>query len=100
MRSMKRSAYRGWRRAVALIGIALSIGGLIFLPPHTGSWYGYFPLVFLVICGWFFMLMEWRDARMLRDRKRRGACPQCGYDLRAGTDGCPECGTPLKSTSV
>lgn len=51
----------------------------------------WFLLVLLSITPAFWLR---RTVRQIR-RKRRGLCPQCGYDLRASTDKCPECGSSI-----
>ena len=43
-----------------------------------------------------------RGAGALRRRARRrsGACPGCGYDLRATPGRCPECGAPVSASTA
>ena len=45
------------------------------------------PLYWLVTTARTFLQEEQRN-----DRRTRGLCPTCGYDLRATPDRCPECG--------
>jgi hypothetical protein len=56
-----------------------------------------FPMELPAILFAAFPALAIRRALRRRNRRRRGRCLQCGYDLRASTERCPECGTPLLS---
>ncbi len=48
--------------------------------------------IFYAAILWLLSLGPWFALRRL-DRRRRGLCPACGYDLgHAQHDTCPECG--------
>ena len=63
-----------------LIGIPLQIPAFLFALPM--AWY----------------VLRTGHRRRLRDERRsRGLCIECGYDLRASPQRCPECGTIARS---
>ena len=72
---------------------------------HAGTYEGSpFWNVSVAIPFWLpFVLLSappafWVSAKFrLWRRRRSGACPSCGYDLRASTGRCPECGTRINS---
>jgi hypothetical protein len=69
-----------------VLGFALSRDG-----PEKMIW---LPLWFVVAAG---LLGCTLFGRFGFRKRKRGLCPQCGYDLRASPDGCPECGTAIIS---
>lgn len=50
----------------------------------------------MVLCAPIFA--DWLDWHS--PRKPKHACPECGYDLRAGHDKCPECGYAEQATET
>jgi hypothetical protein len=64
---------------------------------YTTNIKSYFvPLWFCCIVFSILPLIQY--PRILRRlyRRRRGLCPDCGYDLRASPTKCPECGTTIQ----
>jgi hypothetical protein len=47
----------------------------------------------LILCGAVALFRRSAKRSLREQRRRAGACPHCGYDLRATPERCPECGT-------
>ena len=67
-------------------------------PPNFWQGVGDVPLwYFTAIFALFPLAMWWRPFRYFQ-RRRRGVCPSCGYNLTGNVSGvCPECGKPISS---
>lgn len=72
-------------------------------PPSPSSYMPWLIVRVLVIPLWLpivalavFPSIWLRQICVARNRRCRGACPDCGYNLTGNTTGvCPECGTPV-----
>jgi hypothetical protein len=53
----------------------------------------WFFLLVMVLVGWWILRQQGKWLR--RERRERGLCEACGYDLRESTERCPECGTEI-----
>jgi len=76
----------------------LTCTGMMWLPSNTlNVWFRVaFTLFWSLHCGAYVFAIHrsFVHDRQRRedDRRRRGCCTACGYDLRATPDRCPECG--------
>jgi hypothetical protein len=75
--------------------------GISYFAPRTyryGGTYGGFIIHYRTVFAACFLVPAMITTRRIlrhrrhRERRRRGLCPACGYDLRATPERCPECG--------
>jgi hypothetical protein len=82
---------------------SISVWKFGFLRADMGSELGYrstvrewaFPMELPALLFAAFPALTIRRALRRRNRRQRGRCLECGYDLRASTKRCPECGRPI-----
>lgn len=116
-RGVELSVYRGsfWYHDTEWIGIGRAPragwGRYAFVnePPSVNAWrqnfrdirdYNPWGTLVVVPLAWLFLpavgLIGWSGLQRVRraNRRRRGACVQCGYSMTGNVSGCcPECGT-------
>jgi hypothetical protein len=85
-----------WIGGVLIVGFSSTDAGRRVFESDRNYW------IFLGVVFALFMSLRTvahfvdRRARAIRhQRSARGACPDCGYDLRASKDRCPECGREI-----
>ncbi|MDB5356770.1 MAG: hypothetical protein JWN24_3223 [Phycisphaerales bacterium] len=80
----------------SLIGFRLA-GGTLALNSQINSKYMVIalPYWFLTIVFGALPMGPFRAAWRRRNRRRRGLCIACGYDIRASSHRCPECGAAI-----
>ena len=77
-----------------LVGAPAVIVADAFFGTTTAEWV-FAGVMLVALAIGFVASMGASKLRVERDRRSRGLCPGCGYDVRASPTRCPECGRPI-----
>ncbi len=64
----------------------------------VGAVLGGFALLLLLASVAVLLVFPFLRRDKWTERRRKGLCTRCGYDLRASRERCPECGLPVPPT--